>query len=160
MIKRTAKSGITLAELAMTALLLGIISSVGYVTFSDGIENQTAKTGIGQVAYAARHARQHARTKGVVTSLNLPTGSNAYDIVADGQSLTGTGNFGTTSGKLPQDIVIISSTCGNLYFDVDGTLTDSSGNIIYNDCTVTVGYSGGNQETIMIKGKTGNVEYN
>jgi len=158
--KRPGRNGITLAELAMTTLLLGIISSVGYVTFSNGIETQTAKTGIGQVAYAARQARHHARTKGVVTSLNLTTGSNTYDIVAGGQSLTNINNLGATSGKLPQDIKIISSTCGNLYFDVDGTLTDSAGDVIYSDCNVTVGYSGGNQETITIKGKTGNVEYN
>lgn len=143
----------------ITAVMIAVVSGIGYVSFSNSIENQTAKTGIGQVAYAVRKAKHYARTKGTATTLSLTVGSNNFDMLANGQSLTDTNNFDASSGNFPDDIEVISSSCGYIGFSVDGTLVDSAGNIIYNDCTITVGYSNGPQETITVKGKTGIVEY-
>lgn len=159
MINRKRKNGISLAELAMTSALIGVLSYMGYTGLSDLVNAQAAKTGASQIAYAIRTAKQIARTKGVVTTLSFTAGSNNYDILVGGQSITNTNNFGTTSGKMPDDVTITASTCNDIGFNVDGTLSDSSGNIVYNSCSVTVGASGSPQQTVVINGKTGSIRY-
>lgn len=153
------RSGVSLAELAIVSALILVLSYMGYTNFSDMAKSQAAKSGASQIAYAVRKAKHYARSKGVATTLTFTAGSSTYDISAGGVSLINSNNFGTTSGKFPDNVTITSSTCSDIGFDVDGTLTDSSGNIVYNSCTVTIGSSGGSSQTVTINGKTGAIKY-
>lgn len=156
--KTRVKKGISLAELAIATVLISVLACIGYMQVSDSIEAQSAKSGFDQIAFAVLQAKQFARTKGVNTALTFTQGSNNFDITANGASLTDENNTGATSGKLPDNIIIISNSCSSIGFNVKGTLIDSDGATIYNDCRIVVGYANGPQESITIKGKTGNIE--
>lgn len=151
------KSGISLIELAVTALLLSIILTMGFKSFDSSIKDQNAKSASEQVVSAIKKAKYYSRSKGVTTSLNFIQGSNSYSILADGVNISQNTLFDSTSGTLPKNVIIIGNTCDSLNFYVDGSPVDTNGNVIKTDCSIKIGYSSGTQKTIVVKGNTGNV---
>lgn len=156
---RKRKKAMTIAELMVTTILIGVLAIVGYSTLSSVNEQQNAKTGIDKIAYAVKRAKQLARNNGVIATLSFNVNSNKYDIKLDGVSIIDENSYGVTNGNLAEDITIISNNCYSMGFDVDGSLIDEWGYPIYYDCEIVVGYSDGPKETIKVKGKTGVVNY-
>lgn len=157
--RKNKKKGISLFELMITASVATTLALVGFISFSESIKTQTVRNSAGKLAYAIKEAKYKARAKGLVTELTAHVNSDRFVFRIDGQDVTNETDFDALSGTLPEKIRIVSTTCGDLYFNADGTLTDSEGNVIYTNCSITVGYDNGPSETVSIKGKTGNVEY-
>jgi prepilin-type N-terminal cleavage/methylation domain-containing protein len=156
---KNKNSGFSLFELLLTIVLLSVLLCMGFNTFDSSIKAQNTQSATEQIASAIKNAKYYARSKGVVTSLGFPAGSNYYSISADGEVISNNALFGSTSGKLPENIKIIQNNCYDLNFYVDGSLIDSSGNSISDDCLIKTGYTNGPQKTITIKGNSGNVTY-
>jgi len=152
------KQGISLLELLIIVVITGVLATIGFTSFSSSVKSQQLQNGINQIAYALREAKYYARAKGVVTTLNINPGNTSFNITANGETLTSSDHFDAFSGKLPDNIIIVSNSCPGLNFSVEGTFTDNSGNTIYNDCSITLEYNGGPQKTLTIKGKIGDVE--
>ncbi len=152
------KQGISLLELLITVSLVGVLATIGFTSFSGSVKSQQLQNGINQIAYAFKEAKYYARAKGVVTTLNINPGNTGFTITANIETLTSSDHFDAFSGKLPDNIIIISNSCPGLNFSVEGIFTDNSGNTVYNDCFITLGYNGGPQKVLTIKGKTGDVE--
>ena len=152
------KQGISLLELLITVVLTGVLATLGFTSFSGTFKSQQLQNGIDQIAYALREAKYYARAKGVITTLNINPGNTNFTITANNETLTSSDHFDAFSGKLPDNIIIINNSCPGLNFSVDGTFTDNSGNTIYNDCSITLGYNSDPQKTLTIKGKIGDVE--
>jgi len=159
-IKTKKLNGFTLLELLLTTAVLSILLGMGFKSFDNNIQEQNAKSAGEQVSSAIKKAKYYARSKGVRVKLNFPTGSNTYSIVADGVTISNVNNFDATSGKLPENIKILSNNCSDLNFYVDGSPVNSSNEVISEDCSITTGYSGGPQKTVFIKGNSGNVDFN
>lgn len=137
--KNPKKPAISMFELVVASAIISVLALTGFAGLSDTIKGQKTISGAGQVAYALKDAKYSARTKGVMTSVDT--------------------SIGIVSGELPGNVTVISNTCEGVYFDINGNIVDSSGLPVYNDCSVIIGYSGGPQKTITIKGKSGNVKY-
>lgn len=156
----TKNKGISLIELAVVMLLISILITMGFSSFDSSIKAQNAQSASDQSASAIKKAKYYSRSKGIITSLNFPVGSNSYSILADGVNLSNNNLFDATSGVLPKNVVVIRNTCANVNFYVDGSPVDNNGNTITQDCSITIGYMDGNQKTLTIKGNTGNVIQN
>jgi len=137
---------------------MSVLLALGFSGVADSSKAQAAKSGAQQASYAIKRAKYFSRAKGVKTYFNFPAGSETFSVQAKNQVLTDENSFDAMSGTFPGEVVIIANTCPSLCFDVDGSLMDSSGDVVYSDCSITIGYSGGAQETLYIRGKTGNVE--
>ncbi len=157
--KKLKKHGISLFELLMAISILSVLLATGYLNFAGSVKDQQARRSAQSIGYAIKKAKYFSRTKGVETSFNFLQGSNTYSVNADGQEITSQSNYGALSGTLPNGIIIITNACPDFRFNMEGMLTDSDGEIIYNDCTIAVGYANGPQVTVLIRGRTGNVEY-
>lgn len=149
--------GISLLELMITVALIAILISTGFTSFDNSIREEKTISASEQIMAAIKKAKYHARSKGVLTSLVFPAGSNNYSIIADGEIISNNALFDASSGVLPENIVIIQSTCNDINFYVDGSLVDSEGEVVSEDCSVRLGYINGNQKIITVKGNTGNV---
>jgi len=161
MIKQAKKfQGFSLFELLLTTILLSLLLGMGFKSFSDNMQDQNVKSAGEQIISAIKKAKYYSRSKGVTTKLNFPVGSNTYSIFADDTNLSNSSNFDSTSGKLPENIQILSNTCTDLNFYVDSSPINSSYEVISEDCSITVGYNDGAQKTILIKGNSGNVDFN
>lgn len=156
---KNKKLGVSLFELLIAVVLLSLLLGIGYSNFDNSVKNQNTKSSAEQVVLAIKNAKYYARAKGIITSLGFTAGSNTYSISANGNILTNNANFDSTSGKLPNNIIIINSTCGDLNFYVDGSPIDSDGNSITQNCEIKIGYNNGPQKNIIIMGNTGNVIY-
>lgn len=143
----------------MTMAILSVLLSAGYLSFSDTARAQQARRSAESIGYAIKKAKYFSRAKGMETSFTFTAGSDRYLIQADGQEMTDQSNFDALSGTLPDGITIVGNTCPDFRFNAEGTLIDSSGDTIYDDCTISAGYADGPQVSILIRGKTGNVEY-
>ncbi len=152
--------GVSLFELLLAVVLLSVLLCIGFSSFDNTIRAQNTQSASEQVVLAIKNAKYYARSKGTTTSLNFPTGSNVYSISADGQTITDNSFFDSTSGKLPNNIIIIGNSCTDINFYVDGSPVDSEGNSISENCEVTIGYANGPQKDITIMGNSGNVVFN
>jgi len=141
---RKAKKAVTLLEVLLALIL---ISSVGYTvldSFYSVINLENAQNAKNQLISAIKMARYYARSKGVITQINLPSNSNTYTITAGTSTLTNTSNFDASSGVLPNNTIIssvIPNNCSNLYFSYDGSLiADTSGDAFTStsSCTISV----------------------
>ena len=153
------KRGISLFELLLSIVLLSVLLTMGFSAFDSSIKDQNTQSATEQIISAIKKSKYYSRSKGVVTSLSFPVGSNTYSISADGTTISNSDFFDATSGKLPKNIKIIQNNCATVNFYVDGSPVDSSNNPIASDCSIKVGYVGGSQKTITIKGNSGNVFY-
>jgi prepilin-type N-terminal cleavage/methylation domain-containing protein len=153
------KLGVTLIELLISLALISVLLSIGFNTFDSSIREQNSKSASEQIVSAIKKAKYYSRSKGVVTSLSFPTGSNTYSISADSEVISNSNLFDASSGALPKNVEIIQNNCDSINFYVDGSPVDSSNNPVTTDCSIKVGYTGGPQKTITIKGNSGNVIY-
>jgi prepilin-type N-terminal cleavage/methylation domain-containing protein len=153
------KKGMSLFELLITTMLLSILLSMGFHSFDSSVQDQNAVSAAEQMISAINKTKYYSRSKGVVASLSFPIGSNTYSISADNVVISNSNFFDASSGKLPKNVEIIQNTCIDINFYVDGSLVDSSGSTIIQDCKITVGYESGPQKTIVIRGNSGNVDY-
>ena len=150
-------SGISLIELMITVTIMVVLLSTGFTAFGNSIEAQKATQAADQIASAIKQAKYFSRSNGVLTSLFFIEGSNTYTIVADGEIISDSSLYDAASGILPENTVITHNTCSEINFYVDGSIVDSVGNIITESCTISVGYSDGQQKTLTIRGNSGNV---
>lgn len=154
------KRATTLLELLMTISLISILLSVSAVNFNSMINEQSAKSAAEQLSMALNKAKYYAQKSGNITIINVPANSNIYTITADSQTLTNNTNFDSTSGELPDDTIIISSSCGNsIEFHPNGSVFDEWNYELNYDCSIDVGFSGGAQRTVEIKAGSGNVTW-
>lgn len=151
------KTGITLLELMITISLASFLLVLGYRGFGEMISAQTLKDGAQQITFAIKNARYYTTSKGVITRINFPVGSNNYSITANGNAITDSGRFDSMSGILPVDVKILLNSCDNLGFYVDGTPIDAGNQPILTDCTIKLGYKDSSQ-IITIQAGTGNIQ--
>lgn len=157
--KKLKKYGITVLEMLIAVSIMSILLTTGYINFSDSVRGQQVRRSAQSIGYAIKKAKYFSRAKGVETSFDFPAGSSDYTVSANGQELTGQNNYGALSGSLPDGITIVANACPDFRFNVEGMLVDSSGNSIYNDCRISIGYADNPQVNVLIRGRTGNVEY-
>ncbi len=157
--KKHKKNGISVFELLIAVTILSILLGIGYLTFSDSVRTQQAQRSAELIGYAIKKAKYFSRTKGVETSFTFTQGSGSYAVNADDREITGENNYDAFKGTLPNGVTILNNACPDFRFSVEGTLVDSTGSSIYNDCRLLIGYAGGPQSTVLIRGRTGNVEY-
>ncbi len=153
------KAGISLFELLLITILLSVLLGMGFHSFDSSIQDQNSISAAEQVISAIKKTKYYSRSKGVITSLNFPQGSNTYSIIADNTVISNNSYFDASSGKLPKNVEIIQNNCADINFYVDGSPVDSSGNTITQDCKITIGYLSGPQKIIVIKGNSGNVDF-
>jgi len=158
--KQPKNIGFSMFELIVTMSISCLLLYSSFVCFDKSIQQSNAKSAAEQVVSAINSAKYYARAKGVTTALNFPVGSNVFSITADGAAITNSSNFDSTSGTLPKNIKILTNTCNDLNFFVDGSPVTSNGTSITQNCVITVGYSGGPQKNITIMGNSGNVTHN
>jgi Tfp pilus assembly protein FimT len=151
------QSGISLIELAVTMLLISVLSTIGFNTFDSSIKAENVISASEQVAFAIKKAKYYARSKGVVTKLSFPVGGSSYSITVNGETVSNNSNFDATSGVLPKNVKILQNTCNSINFYVDGSLITDSGLVKKTDCILQLGYTDGQSKTLTIKGNTGNV---
>jgi len=153
---KSKKSGVTLIELMVTVSLASFLLILGYRGYGDMISTETLKTGTQQAAFAIKKARYYATSKGDITRINFPVGSNSYSITADGKVITDNGRFDAMSGVLPENVTISTNSCNNLGFYVDGTPIDTNNQPILTDCKIKLSYKG-EEQLITIQAETGNI---
>ncbi len=153
-------NGFSLTELMVTMSIIGILLCFGAPFIGETCQSQDVVNARKQLAYALKKSRYYARNQGVTVSVDLPEGSNSFSVTADGTELTGESNlFDSFNGTFPEDLVIISSSCNDINFDINGFLIDSYDELITENCIITVGYSNGIQKRLTINTGTGNVNY-
>jgi Tfp pilus assembly protein FimT len=153
------KSGFTLFETLITACLASILLFIGFTQIDSEMRKQNLSNDVSLSTQAIIKARYYARTKGVYTSFSFIPGQSKYSIKADGNELTNNTSFDSTSGKLSENVKVITNSCSSAGFDAQGILKDSSENTIYSDCIITLGDTGGPQKKIYVRARTGYVEY-
>ncbi len=152
--------GFSLTEFMITVSLMGILLCFGAPLLGKTCQSQDVVNARKQLAYALKKSRYYARNQGVTVSVDLPEGSNTFTVTADGTELTGESTlFDSFNGRFPEDLVIISSNCDDINFDINGFLIDSYDELITDNCIITVGYSDGIQKRLTINTGTGNVNY-
>ncbi len=159
LLRRIKRHGISVFELVIAGAILSVILSTGYTSLSHSMKTQYAQKGAESIGYAIKNAKYLARSEGVETSFTFTRGSGSYSVKADGKVITDKDYIGSYSGELPDKTTITEKTCSDFRFDVNGSLIDTTGATIYTDCKIKVGYSGGPEVTVLVRGKTGNVEY-
>lgn len=153
------KKGITLLELLITVVLISIAAAIGFSNFNQYSQMQNAKIAANQIAFILKKAKYYARSNGYPTKLIFTKGSTSYSFISNGVNLVQNNNFDASSGILPDNTKIISNSCSDIYFYVDGSIVDSSNLPINKTCTITVGYDNGSKETVSLESQTGNVIY-
>ena len=151
------KSGLSLMELMITVAIMAVLLSTGFTAFGNSIESQKSKQAADQIASAIKQAKYFSRSNGVLTSLFFIEGSNTYTIIADGEIISDNGFYDSFSGILPENTVVVQNTCNEINFYVDGSVVDSEGEVITGSCSIKVGYINGKQNTVTIRGNSGNV---
>lgn len=150
-------SGVTLVELLVTVSLISVLLGVGLTAFTNSINQQNTNDAVEEAALAIRNARSYARLQGVMTELDFQTYS--YGVKIDNIPITDHKGFGHLSGNFPKNVSILNKSCSSMFFQPDGTLVDSSQNVITNNCTITIGSTSSNSRTLTINPNTGKVIY-
>ncbi len=152
--------GFSMLELMITLSIMGILLCFGAPFIGKTCQSQDVVNARKQLAYALKKSRYYARNKGITVSVDLTEGSNTFSVTADGTELTGESTlFDSFNGTFPEDLVVISSSCNDINFDINGFLIDSYDELITENCIITVGYSNGIQKNLTINTGTGNVNY-
>jgi prepilin-type N-terminal cleavage/methylation domain-containing protein len=157
-VKMTEHKGLTLLELMITVSLLGLLLVLGLSVFDKETRLQHLNDATQQIGYAVKKARYYAKISGDYGVVSFVNNSNTYSIKTDSTStITNENYMGALSGQLPDNIKIISTNCGVLYFSVDGTLLDSSKQPKTTACTIKVGYNDSPQKSLDIQPGIGNI---
>ena len=143
----------------LTVVLIVVLLSIGFATFEQQTKVQKNNRAVQQVAWAVKQARHYARIHGEKTELIFNSGERVYAINADGENLINNSRIDAFSGVLPEGNQFLNNNCGTIYFDVDGSPVDSLGDVVLNDCTVTIGYDSDIQRDLTLKAISGNVIY-
>lgn len=158
-IKPEKLTGMTMIELMLTFSLISILLLVAFIMFDNETNTERSISAAQQIAFAIKKSRYYARYQGTQTMLSFPVNGSNYSIIADGVNIVQNSNFDATSGILPTNTQILSNSCNNIYFSVDGSIVDSNNNLLSSDCQITVGTSINTEKTVLIKAGSGNVIY-
>ena len=168
-ISRKNINGYTLLELLITIAVISVMTTIGFQSVASSINSQKTSNAAKQVEFALKKARYYAKTKGQITHVSMPVGTNKYVIEANDIDLTSSDNIDGTSGVLPENIKFQTNTCGDIYFYVDGTpLTSAEEPIspLTYLCSITVSASaetddraGNKSETLTLMPYSGSIVY-
>jgi prepilin-type N-terminal cleavage/methylation domain-containing protein len=159
--RRTA-TGLTLIELLITLVVMASLLYMAFANFNSSVDRENVTYAAQQTSFAIKNARYYAKRHGVITEVRFPAGSKEYRILVNDQDITDTGDFGAGSGTLDEAVKILTNTCGDFYFYIDGTpITALPPNLVEMDsaCEISVGYSDSKQKTLKIYPGTGKITY-
>lgn len=153
------KRGFTLLELLITVSLISVFAMISFQGVADSIGKQKVNNAAKQISFALNKARYYAKTKGENTRIIMEENSNTYEITANDVSIINSNSMDGTSGELPENVVIKTNSCGNLYFYIDGTpLTSIDPPYqLSHHCTITVSSNNGRSKTISILPYSGRI---
>jgi Tfp pilus assembly protein FimT len=146
------RRGITLTDVAITTLVIGILAAVAAPKFADSLSVYRVESAARHVAADLRYARQHAVTAGTTQSVVFTPASDTYDLPGmtdinhSGQPFT----VDLTTTSYPASLVSASFGAGGstVVFDTYGR-PDNGGTVV-----VQVGSE---QRAVTIDGVSGRV---
>lgn len=151
------KKAFTLLELLVTVSLAGILLFLALYSFDSMVKEQNLQIASKQIESAYQAAKYISQKSGVQTNVILTQNTGTYSIKTDDETFTNDLLYGATSGVLPDTVKILSNNCGQMGFDVNGTLV--SANSLTTDCHISIGYSNGTTKDLTFKIATGNIIY-
>jgi prepilin-type N-terminal cleavage/methylation domain-containing protein len=157
--RQSAQFGVSLIELIITVSIIAVMLTTSLASFGGMINEQNTQSAVQQISYAVKKSKYYAKTQGIPTKISFTENSNTYLIEADSVLLTSNTNFDATSGELPENMRIIYSSCGELFFQPDGSILDSYGNHMSSACQVAVGADYQSSARLYIQPQTGTVTY-
>lgn len=79
--KPNNRAGISLVELAVTLLVIGIAAGVAVPKISTAVMSTRLDTGVAQMRADIKAARQHAISSGTTQQIQVLTGTNEYKLI-------------------------------------------------------------------------------
>ncbi len=168
--KRT--SGVTFIELLVTVVIISVMMTLAFTNYNNTINRQSTSNATDQAAFALKEARQYAKRNGIITQVFFPVSQNEYEIYAGTSKILSSSDSGEGSGVLPSNTKILSNSCGEFYFYIDGTplidytetVEDNGDKVIIinpvdETCTIKIGISDSNSKTIKVHAFSGNITY-
>lgn len=154
--KSKFKYGYTLLELLITFSVIGIMSTLAFVNFNSYTTKESVISDSKIVGLALKNARYYARIKGENIKLKFMVGANTYTITDESDNpITDTQKLGALSGVLSTGNTIKANTCGDVYYDFDGSIVDSLGVPKTTNCYIQISQT--STSTITLDVRTGNV---
>lgn len=156
------QKGFTLLELLVTISIISVLLTIALKSVGNSVDSQSASDAGQQAMYALNRARYYAKTKGIVTHVYFGEGTNQYIIEEnDGNSLLKENSIDGSSGELPDGVTVLENTCGDIFFNIDGTpllSVDPSKEPMYEVCRITVGNSA-SEKSLIILPHSGSITY-
>lgn len=78
--KQVSRAGFTLADLAITLLIIGVLAAVAAPRYADSVTHIRVEAAAKRVAADLRYARQHAKTASVSQPVAFTPASDTYDL--------------------------------------------------------------------------------
>jgi len=158
--------GFTMVELIMVMVMVGVLAAIGIPRLMGG--NTTTALVFGdQVASALRHAQASAvaHRRVVCMALTARTVVMRIRIAPSAATESCTATFGPLLQRTDNDTydssdatVTMSGAPANLYFQPDGTITDTPAGTPLGKVAIAIQLAGQSQRTITFEGSTGYVE--
>jgi prepilin-type N-terminal cleavage/methylation domain-containing protein len=149
------KKAVTLLELLVTVSIAGVLMTIALCSFDTMSKEQSLQTAASQIVSTYDTARYIAEKSGAQTNVILTQNSGLYSITSGQEVLSNNSRYGSLSGELPDKVKILGNNCGQIGFDINGSLVPDSNVPLVSDCGITVGYTGGISKDLTLSLATG-----
>lgn len=151
---RTRRGGLTLVDVTLTIVIIGLLAAVGAPRFAHTLAGLNVEAGAQRIAADLRRAQQQAKTKGAPQSVVFTVANDTYELP---------GMHGSDRPGQPYQVDLseppYTTSLSAVNLGASGTDTtvvfDMYGRPDYEGSVVVV--SGGQQRTLRIDGTTGTV---